>query len=200
MSSSVGIIVPAYNGFVISPQTWGILRHAPHFTIVREGRTLGESRNIGIARLNTDYILPLDGDDSLHVEIIDAWQDALDDHPEIDVVYSNHHGNTDGHLIPCYAGEWTLEDMRRINVTSSCLMFRKSAWEKVGGYSDIAAYEDWEFIARLFRAGCKGMKVEGFGLIHTNHNNNKCYRDERDFGVAGIKKMLAERVPEVFSE
>lgn len=196
--STVGIVVPAYNDYTISAKTWGVLRKHPYFEIVRAGHSLGEARNIGISRLRTDYILPLDGDDYLNDGIIEAWQKALDEHPEIDVVYADHQGISGGQTQDCFGGEWTREAIAAANVTTYCIMFRKSAWEKVGGYSDIVAYEDWEFIARLYRAGCKGMKLNRFGLIHVNHGDNKCTLDDRRYGPAVIKSWLADRVPEVF--
>lgn len=199
MNSTVGIVIPAYNDYIVSQKTWETLRAYPLWTIVRQGHTLGECRNIGIGRTDTDYILTLDGDDYLCDGTVEKWQQALDKHPSIDVVYSDHYSLKDGVLTPWIAEPWTLKHICNGNLYTACIMFRKDAWKKASGYGNMPSYEDWEFIARLYRAGCKGMKVEGmYGFVHVQHGDNMFQRMNKEYGEERLKAMLKERVPEVF--
>jgi GT2 family glycosyltransferase len=54
-----------------------------------------------------------------------------------------------------------LFDLLFINRTSACLLVRKDAWRKAGGYDETMreGYEDWEFSVRLAEAGYRGYGV-----------------------------------------
>ena len=56
--------------------------------------------------------------------------------------------------------QWSLDHPARFinHPLSSCLLFKKSLWEKVGGYNEdprLIGHEDWAFSLALAKSGCK---------------------------------------------
>lgn len=107
---------------------------------------LGRTRNNGIRAAKGDYILPLDSDNRIRPAYIYESIKILDAHPEIAVVYGDAQffGDKDKrHVI----GEFNLQNMMVENQIDACAVYRKSAWEAVGGYDEnmpIMGYEDWD--------------------------------------------------------
>ncbi|HEY5895151.1 MAG TPA: glycosyltransferase [Chthoniobacterales bacterium] len=120
------------------------------------------ARNTGIRHARGRYILPLDADNRLRPEYIDRGIDILDAQPSIDVVYGD----------PVFFGEWSGRkrvnefDLRYLisgNYIDACAVFRKSAWERVGGYDENipgGGAEDWDLWVRLGVSGSKFYHVD----------------------------------------
>lgn len=119
------------------------------------------SRNTGIRHSVGEYILPLDADDMLMPEYLAETVRVLDESPHIGFAY------TDFRLFGEEEGaqkhnpvdwEYDLDKLLQWCYLLGCNLFRKSAWEKVGGYKDVG-YEDWEFWIALADAGYTGKYV-----------------------------------------
>jgi len=107
---------------------------------------LGRTRNNGIRVAKGDYILPLDSDNRIRPEYIYESIKILDAHPEIAMVYGDAQffGDKDKRHV---VGEFNLQNMMIENQVDACAVYRKSAWEAVGGYDEkmpIMGYEDWD--------------------------------------------------------
>ncbi|MBL7701562.1 MAG: glycosyltransferase family 2 protein [Ferruginibacter sp.] len=107
---------------------------------------LGKTRNNGIKIAKGDYILPLDADNRIRPEYIYKSIEILDAHPEIAMVYGDAQffGDKDKRHV---VGEFNLQNMMIENQIDACAVYRKSAWEVVGGYDEkmpIMGYEDWD--------------------------------------------------------
>lgn len=107
---------------------------------------LGKTRNNGIKLAKGDYILPLDADNRIRPEYIYESIKILDAHPEIAMVYGDAQffGDKDKRHV---VGEFNLQNMMIENQIDACAVYRKSAWEAVGGYDEkmpIMGYEDWD--------------------------------------------------------
>jgi len=107
---------------------------------------LGRTRNNGIRVAKGDYILPLDSDNRIRPEYIYESIKILDAHPEIAMVYGDAQffGDKDKRHV---VGEFNLQNMMIENQVDACAVYRKSAWDAVGGYDEkmpIMGYEDWD--------------------------------------------------------
>ena len=105
------------------------------------------ARNAGIRAAHGKYILPLDADDKIKPTMLAKLVPVLDAHPKVGFAYTHirHFGALDT--------EYPLPDFDRAtliakdNIACVCSLFRKSAWEEVGGYNEAMreGYEDWDF-------------------------------------------------------
>jgi glycosyltransferase involved in cell wall biosynthesis len=107
---------------------------------------LATARNIGIAQARGKYILPLDADDKIGNSYLAKASMILDARPEIGIVYCR------ARFFGAREGEWhlepfSIETMLLKNVIFATAMFRKSSWQKVGGYNPIMVHglEDYDF-------------------------------------------------------
>lgn len=182
----------------------------PKTTILfRDGRHLvGDNRNYGIERAKGKYICCLDADDMLkptylekalflaesyHYEIVFPWVQCFGASNEI-------WSPGDTNLLTCLDG----------STLPTTAVFRRDAWEKVGGYKDWGLgeeyiYEDWEFWIRILGHGYRAKslpeplmlyRVHGKGLTANNRKSideqRKIIRDENEtlFSEENIKNIL----------
>ncbi len=129
------------------PETIRVLDSlAPHqrlrvLRIANQG--VARARNYGITQATGEYILPLDADDRIHPEYAARAAAILDAHP--DVVFVGCHYRTFGlRQAECRPQEYRLPDMLVENVVPISSVFRRSAWEAVGGYCPEIRFEDWD--------------------------------------------------------
>jgi glycosyltransferase involved in cell wall biosynthesis len=124
----------------------GKLAAEGYHVINQVNQGLGRTRNNGIRAAKGDYILPLDSDNRIRPEYIYESIKILDAHPEIAMVYGDAQffGDKDKRHV---VGEFNLQNMMIENQIDACAVYRKSAWEAVGGYDEkmpIMGYEDWD--------------------------------------------------------
>ncbi|MFV5686296.1 glycosyltransferase [Flavobacterium sp. GB2R13] len=112
----------------------------------KQNEGLTKTRNLGISKSKGTYILPLDSDNQL---MHDFTQDAItvfDKNPEIGVVYG------DAEFFGLKKGLWKIEaynfeKMLVDNYIDACAVYKKTLWERVGGYDENLPHEgleDWE--------------------------------------------------------
>jgi len=205
--SSVGMVIPCYNNFVVRPETISSIRDqtpTPIVQLVREAASLPQARNIGLARMDTDYYLPLDGDDVMFPGAVAALQAALDGHPECEIAYGDYveqyideNGAINNVKVVC--PEWTRENMRLGNVTTYFIMFRRSLWERISGYDEtMLDCDDWEFVARAMGHGACAIKLDYVTFTHLNRPGSMYQQTLANVSRDTILSRLAARVPEVF--
>lgn len=118
---------------------------------------LAKTRNNGIKQAQGKFILPLDADNKIRPAYITYSIEYFNQHPEVDVVYSEaeYFGARKGiSQLP----DFNLQRMMIGNYIDACAVYRKSAWEKVAGYDTNMPFmgvEDWEFWLRLAFTGSK---------------------------------------------
>ena len=119
--------------------------------IHQPNRGLGAARNAGIRSASGIYILPLDSDNRIRPEYISEGTRVLEQNPRIGVAYG------DAEYFGDKTGRWkvpkfSLGRLIQENYIDACAVFRRSAWEEVGGYDEqmpIMGWEDWDFWLRL---------------------------------------------------
>lgn len=119
-----------------------------------ENRGPAAARNTGIQQARGKYILPLDSDDRIAPTYLERAVDLLDRDAGIGIVYSQAElfGTKTGKCdLPGYSFPAIL--LGNMVFNSSC--FRKSDWEKVGGYNENMVYgwEDYDFWLSIIELG-----------------------------------------------
>ena len=104
------------------------------------------ARNTAIKAAAGKYILPLDADDKIEPDYLEKTVAVLDNHPETGVVWSK------ADFFGAQRGEWelkpfSLKQMMNNGCVFATALFRKSDWERIGGYNVnmVHSLEDWDF-------------------------------------------------------
>lgn len=112
------------------------------------------SRNTAIREAQYPYVMNLDSDDMIHPEYLRSCAPYMEQ--GIDVIY------TDTHWFEAVErdfAQWDLDNPALFlnHPLSSCLIFKKELWARVGGYNerrDLIGHEDWAFTCALAKSGC----------------------------------------------
>jgi glycosyltransferase involved in cell wall biosynthesis len=178
---TVSVVVPCYNGGAFIDQLLGALAAQtfrdfeviiaddgsdketkaklatldPSIRVVHQtNQGPAAARNTGFRHARADLVLAIDCDDLIEpsylVETVAALRAAPAD-VGFAVTYERKVGRRTGHV----EASFKLFDQLFANRLSSCMLVRKEAWQKVGGYDERMreGYEDWEFTVALGRAG-----------------------------------------------
>ena len=129
----------------------------PDIVLVRKPNGgLSSARNAGFAAARADYVLPLDADDRIAPEMLARCAAILDADPTADFVHTqiDVFGDERGVVRKTF----NRFEQLATNQLPYCMLMRKAAWTKVGGYDEAMreGYEDWEFNLRLSKAGLRG--------------------------------------------
>ncbi len=126
------------------------LRHATN-------RGLGAARNSGIRAGQGLLIVPFDSDDRLDPGFLAGLSQVLDAEPGADCVFPDFALFGDGSGIDRFAVEDTRTLLRRQWLPGPGCMYRRSLWERAGGYCEDPALrpgnEDWDFWLSAAEAG-----------------------------------------------
>ncbi len=113
------------------------------------------ARNYGIERASGKYIVCLDSDDLLDPTFIEKCLVILETQPDIGLATTD--------IQAFGAADWIWDfhnynpmELLTNNLVITAAMFKKEAWQKVGGYKKDIGYEDWEFWISLAEKGFFG--------------------------------------------
>lgn len=135
------------------------------------------ARNHAISKAGGVYILPVDADNRISKELIHSAVDILELDPEVKVVCPR------AEFFGDRSGEWVLPPfslslLARKNMMDTCAVYRKSEWERIGGYcAEIVAREDWEFWISMLKDGGKVVKLPEIGLFYRVREQSKRVTD-----------------------
>jgi glycosyltransferase involved in cell wall biosynthesis len=121
---------------------------------------LAAARNNGIAHARSPYILPLDADDKIGSSYLEQGTAILDQEKDVGIVYclAEKFGAKVG---PWVLPEFSPERLCIENMIFCSALFRRSDWQRVGGYNTIMKYgwEDWDFWLSLVERGRRVVKI-----------------------------------------
>ena len=154
---------------------------------------LAAARNRGIELARAEFVLPLDADNALRGAYFGSGLSRLVGDASIGVVYGNasYFGGRTGDWI---VRDFRLEELIKSNFIDACALFRKSAWESVGGYDErmpVMGWEDWDFWLRLAN--------RGWGFVHIDEIAFD-YRVREDSMIATTNLHSRELQSYIFSK
>lgn len=206
--------------------------HDARFRVIHneENQYLAAARNTAIKDAKGAYIIAVDADDKLPPLAVQTLADALDEDRRLDVVYGGVLFTNEDGVTPTNYGvqgvtpghsNWPFvfdpaKQLEGFNLLPYSSMFRRSAWEDVGGYrTRLRTAEDADFWMRLTSYGFGIRKItDADMLIYRNregsmsrvnnerrHEYMRWYPWAKDItlapaGVAGVKavSLLTPRV------
>lgn len=127
---------------------------------------VSSARNHAILLAKGAYVLPVDADNRISKEFVRLAVAELEKDADVKVVCSR------AEFFGDRTGEWkqppfSLKLLARKNMIDNCAMYRKSDWERVGGYCrDIKTREDWAFWISILKDGGKVVRLDHIGLYY----------------------------------
>lgn len=125
------------------------------------------ARNFGISQANGEYICCLDADDLIDSHFLERLSAALDADPGLGIAYSDFvaFGNDANGMpfeAPITCSEYDFDKLKQGNILPCCNLFRKTAWQRAGGYKPInPSWEDYELWLNMGKLGWYGRRVPG---------------------------------------
>lgn len=151
---------------------------------------LSTARNNGIKEAKGKYILPLDADDKIHHDYIEKAVNILESNEKIGIVYC------EAEFFGEKQGKWELNkykfpDILYKNVIFCSAMFKKSDWEKVGGYKKEMkfCFEDWEFWITLIENGIDVYQIPEI-LFYYRKKSSSMSKDSQKAKIEMFKQII----------
>jgi len=120
----------------------------------KENGHLSSARNFGIYKVESEYVILLDADDTFANTFAEKAVRMFRNDVKIGAVtpYFKKFGSDQG-IVKTRGGE--LKDFLTANRSCGNGMIKKSVWDKVGGYDEKMkkGFEDWEFWIRILSHG-----------------------------------------------
>lgn len=148
---------------------------------------LAEALNVGINNARGDYILPLDADNMLGADtVLGILAESLDKDREISIAYGamsviEEDGNE-------WVSSWPPQfdyrrQMKHQNQITSTSMYRRSAWERVGGYRRrCRTAEDADFWCRASSFGANAKRVTDAVVLRYRNRADSMSHVQQDWG------------------
>lgn len=130
----------------------GKLKHPKVKVIKQTNIGVAGARNKGIEKAVGKYVICLDDDDVLEPTYLEKAVAILETDPSVSIVtFDTKMFGAKDHLY-LYR---TFDPFRMVkeNMVITAAVFKRDAWENVGGYKDNIGYEDWEFWTNLTKNG-----------------------------------------------
>ena len=173
--------------------------------VMQDNPTLvGANRNTGIAMARSRYICCLDADDTLDPTYLEKAIYLLEAHG-FDIVSTGikFTGHKDGTVDVLETP--TLRDMTEGNHITTCAVFRRTLWEKVGGYFDTGKQqdhvaEDWDFWLRCVAAGARARNITGEHLFNYTIHPQGSLSSTDVRSIAEQRRAILNRNREILTE
>lgn len=170
--------------------------HENIFLHRQKNQGVSVARNLGISNAKGTYILPVDSDDMICEKYIEEAVKVLESSPNVKVVTAEgeYFGNKTGLIkLP----EFNLNLLARKNLLSVCALYRKSDWERIGGYyPKLLGREDWDFWISMLKDGGEVFRLPFVGYKYRIRTNSKRIRTRKL--KKEINEILNYRHPEFY--
>lgn len=158
--------------------------------IQQENMGVAHARNNGIREAKGEYIVCLDADDAIDLEFLATLVSALDVDPKLGIAYTALKFMYEDNGVNRRASMWPKQynPHRGLdgNQIPTCCMFRRSWWERVGGYRQRfapygAGQEDADFWVRILANGGSASRVTDEGLFFYRRHPKQTTRVHKDY-------------------
>lgn len=158
--------------------------------IAQNNQGVAAARNAGIEAAKTPFIVCLDADDEINPSFIAALRPAMKADRSLGIAYSGLVVvDGDNEYQTGFPPEFSWEATAKVanppsNCIPSCCMFRKSMWERAGGYIQAnAPGEDAEFWLRGLSVGFTARRVTQEGLFRYRVHSGSASRSKEYHAV-----------------
>ena len=164
--------------------------------IAQPNMGVSHARNNAIKAAQGELILPVDADDKISPHYISRAVEQFLCDDTVKVVTAN------GEFFGDKTGKWVLPTfdrhlLARRNLISVCAIYRKSDWERVGGYCTyIKGLEDWDFWIAMLKDEGKVVCLDMVGFYYRIRPNSKRIRDRKH--KSSVVDTLNERHHDFF--
>jgi glycosyltransferase involved in cell wall biosynthesis len=175
-------------------------RYSPDKLIRLETRSRTvTANNTGIQASSGEYICLVNADDTIDAEYLGKCVAALDKDPLCAIAYSDFWHFGGGLDNGVYFQEYSYEALRKFNYILGSAMFRRKAYDEVGGFSmemDLG-WEDYDLWISICERGWTAVRVPGYLYRYRNHGANRTVN--MDYGplLEKLKERHKEKPVEV---
>lgn len=166
--------------------------------LARHGRNggLAAARNSAVELSPSEFAMVLDADNQLYPRCVERLWVSLRDSP-CGFAYSIIE-QFDARVGLMGCNDWRPELLKQGNYIDAMAMVRRSAWERVGGYTkmEIDGWEDYEFWCKLVDAGIDGVFVPEILARYRLHESSML-RTATDVGKnrEKVRREMCDRHP-----
>jgi glycosyltransferase involved in cell wall biosynthesis len=162
----------------------------------RNVRNLGiiENFRTAVSLSRGELICVLGADNRLRCDYLEKTYTVLENNPDVAVAYTDYvlFGSEAGHVYTLFPETWrggreedfyTIrfpefdpEELKRGNYIHGSSLYRRTAYETVGGYVKDKNPDDYSLFSRMVQAGLKAYKANGAILEYRQHSENQANR------------------------
>ncbi len=177
-----------------------VLAEMPRVRLIRqENQGLPAARNAGMGEALGEFLVPLDADDELHPEFMEALIEALAGQP--DAAYAHCWGRLTHDINAHWATRpFNAYQLLLSNSVLGCVLMRSDAWHAVGGYDEslVDGNEDWDLWLRFLEGGWGQVQVRRPLFRYRIHGPSMSAGTLSEFEEARL--ALRNRHPDLYSK
>jgi GT2 family glycosyltransferase len=133
--------------------------------------------NVGVRASSGQYCVLVNADDLLDPKFIEACVNTLDNHADAAFTYTDfwHFGQSGDKTFNngVVFQEWNKDDIRKFNYILCSAMFRRQAFDAVGGFRVDYGLEDYDLWLRMSLNGFNGKRTPGYLYKYRAHEKNR---------------------------
>jgi len=134
-------------------------KHGCRWVVRDTNEGASKARNYGASLTSGDILFFIDADCLLYPGMLRECSNQLELNPDIDFVYGNYRFESKHDFISNGFDPYLLETMNYIPTMSPV---RRTAFDSVGGFTDLAFFQDWSLFYRMVQKGSKGKYIKDF--------------------------------------
>jgi glycosyltransferase involved in cell wall biosynthesis len=170
------------------------IKDHPNIRIIKqENQGPSSARNTGVKNSNGVFILPLDGDDTIHPDYIQSCVNILKNNKTISPVYcdTHHIGQTQGIEV---RPEWSLERLNKGPFIVNCSMFHREAFELCDGYDvSLKGWEDYDLWIRMGLKGYSGKRIPKPLFTYFHHESDGTVSSEANINQIELHQKILNK-------
>ena len=162
--------------------------------------------NTGVQVASGTYCVFVNADDKLDPDFLSASLSTLENDPSLSLTYTDfwHFGQSQGKKFDhgVVFPEWDLERLKQYNFILCSALFKKEAFDNVGGFQVDYGMEDYDLWLRMALKGHKGQRTPGYLYHYRAHDSNRTLGVDVGLAMENIKSrngVLASQVVDSYS-